>query len=98
VFQAQTQLANAQSDDLGLVRQRAQLEHAIAVLVGKTPSEFAIARCRELRYNVTVPEVPVGVPSTLLQRRPDIAGAERAWPRPTSRSASRARPTSRASA
>jgi NodT family efflux transporter outer membrane factor (OMF) lipoprotein len=78
VFQAQTQLANAQSDDLGLVRQRAQLEHAIAVLVGKTPSEFSIAALpANSPFSVTVPDVPVGVPSTLLQRRPDIAGAER---------------------
>jgi NodT family efflux transporter outer membrane factor (OMF) lipoprotein len=78
VFQAQTQLASAQSDDLGLVRQRAQLEHAIAVLVGKAPADFAIAALPSTSsYSVTVPEVPVGVPSTLLQRRPDIAGAER---------------------
>jgi NodT family efflux transporter outer membrane factor (OMF) lipoprotein len=75
VYQAETQLANAQSDDLGLARQRAQLEHAIAVLVGKTPAEFAVAPAPQ--WQVTVPEVPVGVPSTLLQRRPDIAGAER---------------------
>jgi NodT family efflux transporter outer membrane factor (OMF) lipoprotein len=75
VFQAQTQLASAQSDDLNLARQRAQLEHAIAVLVGKTPAEFSIAVAPQ--WQVTVPEVPVGVPSTLLQRRPDIAGAER---------------------
>ena len=75
VYQAETQLANAQSDDLTLARQRAQLEHAIAVLVGKTPAEFAIAP--NPSWQVTVPEVPVGVPSTLLQRRPDIAAAER---------------------
>jgi len=75
VYQAETQLANAQSDDLTLARQRAQLEHAIAVLVGKTPAEFAIAP--NPTWQVTVPEVPVGVPSTLLQRRPDIAAAER---------------------
>jgi len=75
VYQAETQLANAQSDDLTLARQRAQLEHAIAVLVGKTPAEFAITP--NPTWQVTVPEVPVGVPSTLLQRRPDIAAAER---------------------
>ena len=75
VYQAQTQLASAQSDDLTLARQRAQLEHAIAVLVGKAPADFALA---PTQWNVTVPDVPVGVPSTLLERRPDIAASERA--------------------
>jgi NodT family efflux transporter outer membrane factor (OMF) lipoprotein len=74
VYQAETQLATARSDDLTLVSQRAQLEHAIAVLVGKAPAEFSLPVAP---WKVTVPEVPVGVPSTLLQRRPDIAGAER---------------------
>nr|WP_229416445.1 efflux transporter outer membrane subunit [Massilia sp. PDC64] len=75
VYQAQTQLASAQSDDLTLARQRAQLEHAIAVLIGKAPADFALAPAP---WNVTVPDVPVGVPSTLLERRPDVAAAERA--------------------
>ncbi len=74
VLQAQTQLANAQSDDLTLARQRAQLEHAIAVLLGKAPAEFSLAAAP---WQANVPEVPVGVPSALLQRRPDIAAAER---------------------
>lgn len=75
VLQAQTQLANAEGDALSLRRQRAQFEHAIAVLVGKAPAEFTLAPLAQWR--VTVPAVPVGVPSTLLQRRPDIAAAER---------------------
>ncbi|MDB5791010.1 MAG: transporter [Massilia sp.] len=75
VLQAQTQLASARGDELSLVRQRAQFEHAIAVLVGKAPGEFALAPREE--WTITVPEVPVGVPATLLQRRPDIAAAER---------------------
>jgi NodT family efflux transporter outer membrane factor (OMF) lipoprotein len=74
VYQAQTQLQNTQSDDLALARQRAQLEHAIAVLIGKAPADFTLVPAQ---WAPTVPDVPVGVPSTLLQRRPDIAAAER---------------------
>ncbi|MES3010535.1 MAG: efflux transporter outer membrane subunit [Pseudomonadota bacterium] len=74
LLQAQTQLANAQAEALGLSQQRAQLEHAIAVLVGQTPADFTLIA---QPWSATVPEVPAGVPSTLLQRRPDIAAAER---------------------
>jgi NodT family efflux transporter outer membrane factor (OMF) lipoprotein len=74
VLQAQTQLANAQTDELTAVRQRAQFEHAIAVLVGKAPAEFSLP---PVPWHVSVPDIPTGVPSTLLQRRPDIAAAER---------------------
>ena len=74
VLQAQTQLANAKAQEAGLQRTRAQLEHAIAVLVGEVPGNFAIAVAP---WRPVVPDVPVSVPSTLLQRRPDIAAAER---------------------
>ncbi len=74
VLQAQTQLANAQIDALGLVRQRAQLEHAIAVLLGKAAADFTLPAAP---WQAGVPEIPLGLPSTLLQRRPDIAAAER---------------------
>ena len=77
VLQAQTQLANTQADDVGLARQRAQLEHAIAVLVGQAPANFSLAPLPANAWRPVVPDVPVGVPSSLLQRRPDIAGAER---------------------
>ena len=74
LLQAQTQLANAQIDLSSQVRARAQLEHAIAILLGRAPSDFTLAVAP---WTITVPEVPAGVPSTLLQRRPDIAAAER---------------------
>ena len=75
VLQAQTQLANARVD-LATVRQnRARFEHAVAVLTGQAPAAFALAKAP---WVAQVPEVPLGLPSTLLQRRPDIAAAERA--------------------
>ncbi|MES2899951.1 MAG: efflux transporter outer membrane subunit [Pseudomonadota bacterium] len=74
VLQAQTQLANARVDDLGLARQRVQFESAIAILLGKAPADFSLAPAP---WQANVPDIPVVVPSLLLQRRPDIAAAER---------------------
>ena len=75
VFQAESQLANSQADLLTLERQRAAFEHAIAVLVGKAPANFSLPVDQD--WSVKVPRIPPEVPSTLLQRRPDIAAAER---------------------
>lgn len=74
VVQAQAQLKSTQAQALDAQVQRAQLEHAIALLIGKPPSELTIARTTP---NWTFPEVPPGLPSELLERRPDIAAAER---------------------
>jgi NodT family efflux transporter outer membrane factor (OMF) lipoprotein len=74
VAQAQTQLKTTQAQALDLGVQRAQLEHAIAILIGQPPSTFALP----VAPLVAVPVVAAtGVPSELLERRPDIASAER---------------------
>jgi NodT family efflux transporter outer membrane factor (OMF) lipoprotein len=74
VLSAQTQLYGTQAELESLVRQHSQLEHAIAVLVGELPSTFTLAA---LPWKAVVPEVPLALPSTLLERRPDIAASER---------------------
>ena len=71
---AQSQLKTTQAQAVDLVKTRAQLEHAIAVLVGEAPADLTI---QIAEWNPVVPAVPVSVPSTLLERRPDIAAAER---------------------
>jgi NodT family efflux transporter outer membrane factor (OMF) lipoprotein len=74
VAQAETQLKSTQAQAIDAGVQRAQLEHAIAVLIGKPPAQFSIAA--EAVSN-EFPAIPVGLPSELLERRPDIAAAER---------------------
>jgi NodT family efflux transporter outer membrane factor (OMF) lipoprotein len=75
IVQAETQLESARAQAINLGIQRAQLEHAIAVLIGKPPAELSIDVSP---LNTPVPPIPVSVPSKLLERRPDIAVAERA--------------------
>jgi len=74
VVTARTQLETAQASLIALGIARAQDAHAIAVLVGKNPEDLDIPHSTAMP---TLPTIPVGVPSTLLQRRPDIATAER---------------------
>lgn len=74
VVQAQTTLQSAESDALNVGVNRAQYEHAIAMLIGKPATDFSLAAMPEL---TDPPPIPTGVPSQLLERRPDVAGAER---------------------
>jgi NodT family efflux transporter outer membrane factor (OMF) lipoprotein len=74
VAQAETQLETTQAQDTDLGIQRAQLEHAIALLSGQPASTFSLPAENEAEQP---PAIPVGVPSQLLERRPDIAAAER---------------------
>jgi NodT family efflux transporter outer membrane factor (OMF) lipoprotein len=74
VAQAKTQFESTRAVMTDLTISRAQLEHALAVLVGKSPQQFAIAPAI---VQVKPPEIPVGLPSELLERRPDISAAER---------------------
>src|ERR1700691_399296 len=72
---ALSQLDSAQAQETNTQLQRDLMQHAIAVLVGAMPSSFSIAPVKE--FTLTPPQVPAGVPTELLQRRPDIASAER---------------------
>jgi NodT family efflux transporter outer membrane factor (OMF) lipoprotein len=74
VAQAQTQLDTTNVQDTDVTVQRAQFEHAIAILIGKPPADFSLAAAP---LNHQPPSIPIGLPSELLQRRPDIAAAER---------------------
>jgi multidrug efflux system outer membrane protein len=74
VSRADTQLATAKSELDGVLADRANLEHAIAILLGQSPSSFSLAVADT---HSAPPVTPAGLPSTLLERRPDIAAAER---------------------
>jgi len=74
VLQAETQLKSTEAQAIDTGVQRAQMEHAIATLIGRPASTFSISF---MPVDTLPPEVPVGLPSELLERRPDIAAAER---------------------
>jgi NodT family efflux transporter outer membrane factor (OMF) lipoprotein len=74
VAQAQTELDATRVQSTDITVQRAQFEHAIAILIGKPPAEFSLAAAP---LKTQPPIIPTGLPSEILQRRPDIAAAER---------------------
>jgi multidrug efflux system outer membrane protein len=74
VAQAETELATTQAEEIILERNRGELEHALAVLLGEPPSSFHLA---ENPLDLAPPAIPAGLPADLLERRPDVAQAER---------------------
>lgn len=74
VLQAETQVKTTQAEAIDIGVQRARLEHAIALLIGKAPADLTIASAP---LAITPPTIPAGVPAELLKRRPDVASAER---------------------
>ena len=73
VARARTEVAATESEALALDRRRAELEHALAVLVGETASSFQLA---EAAWDTALPVIPAGVPATVLARRPDVTAAQ----------------------
>jgi multidrug efflux pump len=79
VAQAETELATTEAESASLAHQRDELENAIAILVGENPAAFRIAALENVDqpWNPVPPSIPEGLPSDLLERRPDVAAAER---------------------
>lgn len=77
LVRAKAELAAARAEAIGLQRQRVQLEHALAVLLGKPAAAFA-AGANPLLETTLLPSIPAGLPSKLLERRPDVTAAQRA--------------------
>jgi outer membrane protein, multidrug efflux system len=79
VARAETELATTEADAASLARRRSELENAIAILVGQNPSNFKLAALADkpARWNPQPPKIPAGLPADLLERRPDVAEAER---------------------
>jgi len=77
VLRAKTELSTTRAEAIGLQRQRATTEHALAVLLGKPAASYS-APARPMDELAALPSIPAGLPSSLLERRPDIAGAQQA--------------------
>jgi multidrug efflux system outer membrane protein len=74
VSRAETEVTTTEAEAIGVERRRAELEHALAVLTGRAPAELSIP---DKPLDVVPPVIPAGLPSDLLERRPDVAEAER---------------------
>ena len=74
VSRAETELTTTEAEAIGLERRRAEIEHALAVLTGRTPTDLSIP---DKPLDLQPPPIPAGLPSELLERRPDVAEAER---------------------
>jgi multidrug efflux system outer membrane protein len=77
VARLRADLATAQAEALALDRRRAELEHALAVLLGETASSFRIDEISDSGWQAALPVIPPGIPGTVLARRPDVAAAQR---------------------
>ena len=77
VARAETELATTEADAAALARRRSELENALAILVGSAPSSFRLPAATSTNWNPVPPEIPAGLPADLLERRPDVAEAER---------------------
>jgi multidrug efflux system outer membrane protein len=77
VARAETELATTEADDASLAQRRNELENALAILAGSNPAEFRVAALGTNAWNPEPPAVPAGLPGELLERRPDVAEAER---------------------
>ncbi len=77
VARAETELATTEADAASIAQRRAELENALGVLAGRNPSEFRMAPATSTNWSPQPPEIPAGLPADLLERRPDVAQAER---------------------
>ncbi len=77
IARAETELATTEAEAASLAQNRAELENAIAILAGSNPASFHLAAASPGNWNPPTPEIPAGLPSDLLERRPDVAQAER---------------------
>ena len=77
VARAETELATTESDAASLARRRSELENALAILIGSNPSSFSLPAITNASWMPVPPSIPAGLPAELLERRPDVAQAER---------------------